>query len=246
MLKIGRPFYWHPGVGRSGKLRGASTFILQFESGHYAVTADHVLVQYLAAKEADPRMICQIGQCQVWPERSIVARSAALDIATFAIDPAQLETMGAIALDCRRDWPPPDVAVGDTLALVGYLDDQRTEVGRGHYAMEAWGANAVADAVSDRDILTVYDPEATLEAGTGAGKPPLGFNMSGCSGGPAVVVKDIKGILRWQPVGLIYKGPGEKKAEGEFATFDRIHVRKIHFIQPDGSIQEPHVGWLPS
>lgn len=212
--------------------------------GYFAVTADHVLNQYLSAKAADLRTICQIGVCRVWPERSIVARSASLDIATFAIDPADLDAMGAIALDCRTDWPPPAVSVGDTLALVGYLDAQRTQIGAGHFAMEAWGANAVVDGISDRDIVTVFDPETTLESGTGVPKPPVGFNMSGCSGGPALVVKDFNGIVRFQPVGFIYKGPGGS-AEGEFAKFDRVHIRRLQFIQPDGSIDEPDKGWLP-
>jgi len=59
-----------------------------------------------------------------------------------------------------------------------------------------------------------------------------------------LVIKHVKGLLRWFPVGLIYKGPGEQ-AEGEFAGFDRIHVRRLTFLQPDGSISEPDQGWLP-
>jgi hypothetical protein len=243
MLKAARPLFWHIGVMNDRALRGASTFILQFKDLHVAVTADHVIAQYLDACAADSRTICQIGECQVWPERSLIARSPKLDIATFEIDPKQLPQMGAVAFDCRNDWPPPETTVGDTLTLAGYLDLRRNKVGKDHYEMEAWGAHGIADAVSDREIVTVYDP-ATTFAADGIAKPPLGFNMSGCSGGPVIVIKEIKGLMRWFPVGFIYKGP-DGEAEGEFATFDRVHVRRLHFIGPDGSIEELETGWLP-
>jgi hypothetical protein len=223
----------------------ASTFIIQFEAHHFAVTTDHVIAQYLDARATDDRIISQIGECQVWPERILIARSAKLDIATFEIDPAKLPEMGAVPFDCRKDWPPREVNDGDTLTLAGYLDARRNKIRRGYYEHEAWGAHGIADAVSPREIVTVYDPETTFAANDTVAKPPLGFNMSGCSGGPVVVLKLVNGLLRCFPVGFIYKGPGGK-AEGEFATFDRIHIRKLHFIQPDGTIAESDSGWLPT
>jgi hypothetical protein len=245
MLKVARPLFWHIGVPNEGPLRGASTFIIQFETRYVAVTADHVIAQYLEAREADHRTICQIGECRVWPEASLIARSSKLDIATFQIDAEKLSEMGAVPFDCRPDWPPPEVKEGDSLTLAGYLDTRRNKIGRGYYEHEAWGANAIADAVSPREIVTVYDPEVAFAADDGVTKPPLRLNMSGCSGGPAIVLKAVNGLIRWFPAGFIYKGPGDK-AEGEFATFDRIHIRKLHFIQPDGTIAEPDTGWLPT
>ena len=239
-----RPLYFFDDGADNGPVRGASTFILQFPTRHVAVTADHVMAQYLTARETDPRTVCQIGECQVWPERSLIARSAKLDIATFDIDPASLPSMGALAFDCRHVWPAPEVQVGDTLTLAGYLDNQRTQIARGHYEMTAWGAHGIADAVSEREIVTIYDPTTTLAANNEIAKPPLGFNMSGCSGGPAIVIKDVNGLMRWFPAGLIYRGP-DGQAQGEFASFDRIYVRKLHFIKQDGYIVEPESGWLP-
>jgi hypothetical protein len=177
------------------------------------------------------------------PIRSLL--SAKLDIATFEVDPAKLPEMGAVPFDCRRNWPPPEVNDGDTLTLAGYLDTRRNKIRRGHYEHEAWGAHGIADAVSPREIVTVYDPETTFAANDSVAKPPLGFNMSGCSGGPVVVLKLVNGLMRCFPAGFIYKGP-DGKAEGKFATFDRIHIRKIHLIQPDGTIADPESGWLPT
>ncbi|MGL9620951.1 hypothetical protein QRQ56_23330 [Bradyrhizobium sp. U531] len=243
MLKLARPLFWHIGAMYDGPLRGATTFILRFEKRHFAVTADHVLAQYFDARRSDARTICQIGECQVWPETTLIGRSAKLDIATFEIDPVQLRAMGAEPFDCRKDWPPINVEDGDSLSLAGYLDSRRRVIRRGHREHEAWGAHGIVDAVSDREIITIYDP-AKAFAADGVAMPPLGFNMSGCSGGPAILLKDVNGLLRTFPVGLIFKG-SNGKAEGAFADFDRIHVRKLHFIQPDGKLAEPDSGWLP-
>jgi hypothetical protein len=127
MLRVARPLFWHIGVRNDGPLRGASTFIMRFEERHIAVTADHVIAQYLEAWASDQRTICQIGECQVWPETSLISRSTKLDIATFEIDPEKLSEMGAVPLDCRKDWPPPEVTEGDSLTLAGYLDAKRNK-----------------------------------------------------------------------------------------------------------------------
>jgi hypothetical protein len=244
-LMIARPLFWHIGLRNGGVPKGASAFILRFEQRLVAVTADHVLAQYFADLKADGRTICQLSTCQIYPEKTLIARSANLDLETFEIDPAQLGAIGAHTIDCQGQWPPPDVKVGDTLTLTGFLDKQRTKLASNHYAMEAWGAHGIADAVSERDIVTIYDPEHVLSPDFTVMKPPLGLNLSGCSGGPVVLIKEIRGLLRWFPVGLIYKGP-DGKAEGEFASYDRIYIRRLHFLRPDGTINEPDLGWLPS
>jgi hypothetical protein len=244
-LKVARPFFWHIGAKNRGVPRGASAFILRFDQHHVAVTANHVIESYLTDLAADSRTICQLGQCQVWPEKTLVARSEKLDIATFTIDPALLSVIGADVLDCRGQWPPPKVEVGDTLTLTGFLDNHRNKLAPQHYEMLAWGGHGIADAITELDIITTYDSEHMLAADFAVNKPSLGFNMSGCSGGPVVVIKDINGLLRWFPVGLIYKGP-DGNATGELASFDRIHIRRLHFLKPDGTLDEPESGgWLP-
>jgi hypothetical protein len=242
-LKMARPLFWHAGLRSGREPKGASAFILQFEKLHVGVTADHVVQFYLDDLANNPRTLCQLGARQIDLEQRLIARSSALDIATFRIGPGELETMGAVPIECPHKWPPPEPRVGDTLTLTGFLDEQRTRIALGHYEMEAWGGHGIIDAMSGREIVTVYDPPA-VHAVDGVAKPPLGFNMSGCSGGPALTFKTINGLLRWFPVGLIYKGPSGK-GEGEFASFDRIHIRRIHFLRPDGSIDEPNQGWLP-
>jgi hypothetical protein len=234
-------------ISRSPRPRGASAFILQFERGFIAVTADHVLQEYSASLEADDRTICQIGNCQVWLERSLVARNAKLDIATFEVVQSQLKDIGADTIDCRGQWPPPNVEVGDTITLTGFLDEQRRRFAANRYDMPAWGAHGIAEAITETDIVTIYEPEHVLTVNTSVPKPPLGLNLSGCSGGPCFLVKTVKGLLRWFPVGLIYRGPRKEPGvdAGEFASFDQIRIRRLHFLKSDGAIEDPDSGWLP-
>jgi hypothetical protein len=35
------------------------------------------------------------------------------------------------------------------------------------------------------------------------------------------------------------------RAEGELASFDRIHIRRLHFLRPDGTLDDPDIGSLP-
>jgi len=72
--------------------------------------------------------------------------------------------------------------------------------------MEACGTHRVADAVSDRDILTIYDPATAFATSDDVAKPPLGFNMSGCSGRPAIIVKEVNGLMRASSTRGLAKG----------------------------------------
>jgi len=111
----------------------------------------------------------------------------------------------------------------------------------------AWGALAAVEWVTPDEILITYDPTIARPAAWGLFMPPLGFNMSGCGGGPVLVHGTRNGLHRWFPVGLIAEGPREQHKQGVAAEFDMIRVRWIHKILPDGRIKPrlEETGWLP-
>lgn len=246
LLKVARPMFWHIGVKNNGTPRGATAFVLQFGQRLIGVTADHVIDEYLAALKADERMLCQLGTARIWPERSIVARSKSLDIATFAISQDELINSKTVPLDCSgSNWPPPEIAEGDTISMAGFLDESRDRRGYREYDMSAYGGHGIAESVTPRTIVTVYEPQKVGAPMPGIPLPPLGLNMSGCSGGPVLLMKATAGILRWHIIGLIYQGP-KGTAEGELANSDRVFIRRIHFLNSDGTINDPDTGWLPN
>lgn len=241
LLRVVRPFFWQV-KGRI--LNGASAFVLRFEERYVAVTADHVIAQYLSALDHDPSVRCQLRECWVSPNAALISRSQALDLATFEVDPVMLPKMGAEAVDCRSNWPPPPVLKGDTLSLAGFLDGHRHEQSRGYYEHRAYGGHAIVDDVTARNIVVTYSPEEVCATNEAVQKPPLKFNMSGCSGGLAVLVRRVGDKIDWVPSGLIYKGSGDQSGGG-FAEFDLIHLRPLSFIRTDGTVDDPNVGWLP-
>jgi hypothetical protein len=129
----------------------------------------------------------------------------------------------------------------DAIKLTGFLDESRTA-----FDMPAWGALAVADVITETDIITIYEPDKALLTGLSVPKPPVGLNMSGCSGGPCFLVKTVNGIVGWFPVGMIYRGPRKEEGvdAGEFSSFDQIRIRRLRFLKFDGTIDDQG-GWLP-
>lgn len=256
MLYVARPFYWHNGASAQNRnLRGASAFILQFDDRFIGVTANHVLQEYLDAKASNPGLICQLANGRINPEQCIIAQSAELDIATFSLSPVQVPTFNGNVINCTGLWPPPDVEVGEAMSIVGYPEKLRRENAQGHTEFSAWGALGGADAVTDREIVSTYDPTREIAPQWAPeGLPPLGFNLSGCSGGPVILHKNVNGLQRFFPVGLIMRGPtgtapgcipDDRAALGDLGSFDRIHIRRLHYLQEDGSIAQPNIGWLP-
>jgi hypothetical protein len=112
---------------------------------------------------------------------------------------------------------------------------------------QAWGALAAVECVSRYEILITYDPAVVQPAAWAPSLPPLGFNLSGCSGGPVLVHGTRNGLHRWFAVGLIAEGPREQAKQGTASEFDMIRLRRIDIIQPDGTIKEGMQGtggWL--
>jgi hypothetical protein len=244
-LRWCRSLCWHDANEslRTKKVTGASCFFLRFRTRYVGVTAAHVIRQFQAAKAETPSMVCQL---QVMPfdlGNATIDVNDDLDIATFEVSARNLRTVGANAFDVSAQWPP-DVTIerGASIQLIGFPEEIRMINPADRSAIfQAYGALAVVEDCNDRDIITVYDPNQVIAAPT---KPALGFNMSGCSGGPGVIHETRNGIHRWAPVGLIVGGP-RGQAEGEAAQFDIIRIRRIDCIDEDGRIRMASTGWLP-
>ena len=72
----------------------------------------------------------------------------------------------------------------------------------------------------------------------------LGYNMSGCSGGPVLTHGSLNGRQRCFPIAMIIMAPREK-GTGEAKGLDMITMRRIDAIEPDGTIKNKESGWLP-
>jgi hypothetical protein len=127
---------------------------------------------------------------------AIIDMNDTLDIATFRILEAQVRSTGIQPFDVSAQWPPEITINRQTpIQLVGFPECLREiDYFGGSVNYGAYQALALVEDYNDREIVTIYDPERSL------GSPrllPLGFNMSGCSGGPAIVHHTRNGIRRW-------------------------------------------------
>jgi len=155
---------------------------------------------------------------------------------------ARIETTLTDTFDVSSRWPLDGVVVRDaSIQLIGYPENIRIiDSAERSVVFNAWGALDFIEDFNEREIILTYDPEKVVSAPT---KPPLGYNRSGCSGGPAIV-HEIRssGFHIWHPVGLIVGGP--KCGERDAAEFDIIRTRWIDCIQPDGHIErDPDTGY---
>jgi hypothetical protein len=245
-LRICAPLYWHDRTLPFPKeLRGGSCFFLRFGAGLVGVTANHVLEIYRAKLKQTPNVVCQLRLMPFALNDAVIDSDDELDIATFGVSEDELTQIQGTALDCRRQWPPPHPERMGAVSLAGFPEVIREINPTDRSAQfRAYGALSAIEDFSEREILVTCDPSRDQPLIRDVDPPPSGFNMSGCSGGPALMQGERNGLHRWFPVGIIVKG-SRSDATGEARTFDYIRVRRIHFIQEDGHIHHSEIGWLP-
>ena len=207
-LRWGRPIWWYDWQQPFEKLKitGASCFVLKFKTRYVGVTAAHVVRELLEARRYTPSLDCRLQLMPFNLLHAVIDLNDDLDIATFSISEQQVQNAGAQAFDVSVKWPADTIITPQMpIQLVGFPECLRVIDHAGSSVIcPAYGMLALVESCSDREIITIYDPEQSRGSPT---LPPLGFNMSGCSGGPAVIHETRNGIHRWYPVGLMLRGP---------------------------------------
>jgi hypothetical protein len=227
-LEFCMPLYWHDRNLRWPKpVTGASSFVLKFADRLVVVTAAHVFRTYEKQLKKNSNLVCQLRLLPFDLPKRLIDIDDDLDIATFLL--AEDELPG-FAVDCRYRWPPPEPQCGRGLSLAGFPELIREIYSDGSGLFQAYGALPAVEAVSDRQIITTYDPARDQALVEEVPAPPLGFNMSGCSGGIVLLPEIEGGKCRVHAVGLIAGGSRPDKDRGT----DTILIRRIHRILTDG------------
>jgi hypothetical protein len=259
-LSVCVPLYWHDRSLRFPKpVTGASCFVLRFVQQLVVVTAAHVFRTYEKCLRQNPRLICQLRLLPYDLRGALVDIDDDLDIATFRLSDAELNQIRGIAVDCRSKWPPPKPECGRTLSLAGFPEIIREVHPDGSGIFQAYGALPPIASYSDRQIIITYDPTRDRPAMAGVPVAPLGFNMSGCSGGVVLMPEFKDGEWRYFAVGLIAHGPRDigpsedgrtetphiRRSDRILQDADMIRIRRIHRILPDGSLDRRPDRCLP-
>lgn len=243
-LKACVSLYWHNQTEPwPRKLRGGSCFIIRFASRLVGVTAAHVVREFRDSSAKNQTIICQLHNVIFDLAGAVIDMDEELDIATFAVSEDHLEKIDRIAFDCSTEWPPPPLGRPCALSLAGFPESMRQVREDSSATFAAYGALTVADDFTDCGILVTFDPARDRQV-DGAPKPPLKYNLSGCSGGPVIEHKVLNGRRVCFPVGIIVAGAG-KCQKGVVREFDMIRIRRIDVIREDGTISRSTAGWLP-
>jgi len=244
-MKVARPLIWHDAREPWPKrLPGGTCFVLRFNTGLVGVTAEHVIRAFEEAKRQAGEIVSLLRTVRFDLAGAIIDRDAELDLATFIVTEEQLIESEAVAADCRAEWPPPIPDTGREISFAGFPDCLKEGAWPHSREFRAFANLTRVQDVTDRSIIATYEPERDSRVLAAPGIPDLGANWSGCSGGPVLIHVERKGCHRWFPAGMIVEGPG-KSPDGAMQEFDRFLFRRIHFLNADGSINSPIVGWLP-
>ena len=256
--KVATPIIWHdPTEGWPRRIYGGTCFFLRFAPGIIGVTANHVVGAMEKAVDSNSNTICQILGARRPPQTRastridlpclIIDRCPEWDIATFRVSERLVKAIGALALDCTGNWPPPAPKPNEprTVTYCGFPEAERVATSElGVVDVFACCGLTVIDAVTKRDLIVTYDPARDEEAPWAPWKRPPGYNMSGCSGGPVLSHGVLNGLQRSFPIAMIIMGP-RGKGTGEAEGLDMIMMRRIDAIEPDGTIKHKVSGWLP-
>jgi hypothetical protein len=226
------------------KITGASCFVLKFKTRYIGVTAAHVVKELLEARRYTASLDCRLQLIPFNLLYAVIDMNDDLDIATFSISEQKVQDAGIQAFDVSVEWPPPDRLIirQMPIQLIGFPECLRIiDYASSSVICQAYQALTLVEDCNDRDIIAIYDPMQSRGTPT---LLPLGFNMSGCSGGPAVIHETRNRIHRWHPVGLIVGGP-RGQGEGGSAQSDIIRIRRIDCIDQEGHIRAASTGWLP-
>jgi hypothetical protein len=222
------PFLWrerdeegHP------KLRNGTVFFVSAEKT-LMVTADHVFAEYIEARDRFGDFArCQLGNLRMDPEDRLIARSAPLDIATFAITPDEIRRTGDGKFAMSFDPMVPETGKG--VVFAGFPGTARRRLSEYEIESGIFTALTVADNISERKISGHFDRERQVDK---PGRPtaPEGYFIGGVSGGPLVTMVDSANLCYWRLGGVMI---------GFNTSFEIFYATRADFILGDGTLNEP-------
>ena len=109
----------------AGTIHSASAALMWIDRP-FAVTAAHVVDQFLERLDADPQASVWIGQMRVDDLRDrLLCTSERHDLATIRVRPEELGDLGdSCSFHNPAQWPPPTVKAGDEITVLGFPRDQ--------------------------------------------------------------------------------------------------------------------------
>ena len=193
------------GMSSDSCTRHGSLFFLDLGGPTFAVTADHVLADYLWAKKDDSGLSCAIGGLALCPEERIIDRDHDLDLATFGVSRAELAGIGKQAYGCPAAfWPPAPPRPEERVFVAGFLRNGAEVDKHGAPRFRTTFARARVSDVNDRHVACTFDSGESADPtgrSTPTGRAPV---LRGASGAPLWASADGP-LVPWRPAGIVKK-----------------------------------------
>jgi hypothetical protein len=218
---------WTPPLALS---RQGSIFFLDCGRGPFAVTAGHVYDMYLEDFQRRHVRGAQIGNIDFDPLERLIAsgKNLGLDIATFRVTPAEIAATGKkIIRGIDGPWPPPPNE-GEVVYFGGFPECERDRITSKEFSFGLHSAMVPLTSFTQYQLCCQFDRRYWVDI-RGLGLPPVGYELSGVSGGPMLQPIFMDGAWDWRLVGVIYEGVMAQ-------DFERITAVRAHFILPDGRL----------
>lgn len=218
------PFWWH-GYSDDGQyriLRNGTASFIDTGSQRMAVTADHVLAQYLADQRRDQQIVCQFGSATVDIASRVLDRDAEVDVATIEVSEVLVGTTGA-SFHAPPTWPPAPLAEGEVVLCCGFPGKLRQENIATADLPFQWFIGR-ATTVSAHNISLHLDlPNLHVPLGAEQQLNPV---LGGMSGGPVFrfVPAPIEHLVQ---VGIIYQ---------YHESYELLLARPVHLLRGDGTV----------
>ncbi|MDP3281560.1 MAG: hypothetical protein U1D41_03210 [Nitrosomonas sp.] len=165
-----------------------------------AVTAAHVLQEYLSEKRRNPDIVCQLGDITYNPENHVIAIDCKLDLATFSVSSVVVAGSGS-SPSKPRAWPPALVASGDILLCGGHPGAIRQEYSTTADLPFQWFLASAASS-NENIALTLELDECHTPL---ANAPLSNHELGGMSGGPVFKYFPPSPLECIELVGFIYE-----------------------------------------
>jgi hypothetical protein len=216
------PLCWVDLNSPSPVFNNGSIFFLDCGHGSFAVTADHVYRGYLARKQDEPGLVCQIGRLPFRPDERLIDRDERLDVATFHITEAEIERTTKW-LHRPEGWPPPPPEQGRGVFFTGFARVAREQDGN---VVTFGGVSLLitATVVGDDSIKCQLERDSFVDMGSGL--LPADFALDGVSGAPLWTLVD-RPVVGWRLAGVVI----------EYAPpFEILIARRADCIRGDGRL----------
>lgn len=178
-----------PGTG-PGRFNNGTGFVLNFEGSYFLGTANHVVASWLRRTRDGERVLFQVGAADLPPVDRVVWQDETADIAFLRIDPSDVPRIGIQPYEPVLGWPPPAPKAGNFILFAGY--PATTRILPDHESADFGCFSGLVSVTSAHDdhLICQFEREHWISH-DGGPLPPMGVDLGGLSGAPAMLVTDI-------------------------------------------------------